>query len=246
MWYNAGMKTERKLVNILGFGVDSFTFDEALDYAASMSGQIVTINPEMIENAHKNSEFSKVISDAELVVPDGIGIEIGLKILGHRVKRIPGIELGKALIKNFSQSDKTVAFLGAKPGVIDRAINNLKNEFPKLNVVYSHDGYFEDDNDIIEAIVSASPDLILVALGSPKQEIFSCKLKQKLPNSVMIGLGGSFDVWAGDVKRAPEIYQKLGLEWLYRTIKEPYRIKRIFPTLPLFILRVIKERLCDT
>ena len=111
-----------------------------------------------------------------------------------------------------------------------------------LNVVYSHDGYFDNDEDIIESVISANPDLILVALGSPKQEFFIHNLKEKLPNSTLIGLGGSFDVWAGVVERAPKIYQKLGLEWLYRTLKEPKRFKRIFPTLPLFVLKVLKER----
>jgi N-acetylglucosaminyldiphosphoundecaprenol N-acetyl-beta-D-mannosaminyltransferase len=96
---------------------------------------------------------------------------------------------------------------------------------------------------VISELVSTVPDLVLVALGSPKQEYFIDRLKNNLPNSVMIGLGGSFDVWSGYVNRAPKIYQKLGLEWLYRTLKEPSRFKRIFPTLPLFILEVMKERL---
>ncbi len=237
------MKKDRQLVNIQGFGVDSFTFDEALDYAVNNCGQIVTINPEMIDAAHKNSDFSNIISNAELVVPDGIGVEIGLKLLGHNVKRIPGIELGKALVEKFSEQNKTVAFVGAKPEIVGKAIENLKSEFPALNVVYSHDGYFEDDEEIIETLSSAQPDLVLVALGSPKQEIFINKLKQKLQKSVMIGLGGSFDVWSGVVTRAPKIYQKLGLEWLYRTVKEPQRFKRIFPTLPLFVFKVLRERL---
>ena len=206
MCYNIHM--DRDLVKILSFGVDSFNFEEALEYAYANSGQIVTINPEMIETARKNADFAKLINDAELVVPDGIGVEIGLKILGYKVRRIPGIELGKALI-----------------------------------IKYAHDGYFSDDEQILSEIVSANPSLVLVALGSPKQEFFINSLKKRLPNATMIGLGGSFDVWAGTVERAPKIYQKLGLEWLYRTLKEPQRFKRIFPTLPLFVLRVCKERL---
>ena len=240
MWYNRLM--DRDLVKILGFNVDTFTFDEAVDYAFSHHGQIVTINPEMISNGHSMPEFAKVLDSADLVVPDGIGVELGLKILGHKVRRIAGVELGKALIVKFSKEGKSIAMVGAKPEVVDLAVKNLKSEIDNLNIVYAHDGYFKNDEVIISDLVSANPDLVLVALGSPKQEFFNSELKQKLPNATMIGLGGSFDVWAGVVNRAPVIYQKLGLEWLYRTIKEPKRFKRIFPTLPLFVLKVIRER----
>lgn len=233
----------RDLVKILGYEVDSFTFEEAVEYAFLNSGQIVTINPEMITYAQKDTQFSEVIKSADLIVPDGIGVEIGLKILGKNVRRIPGIELGKALIQKFSEEGKHVAMIGAKPEVIGLAVKNLKAEIENLNIVYSCDGYFTDDQQIINSVVKAEPDLILVALGSPKQEFFISRLKNLLPNATMIGLGGSFDVWAGVVERAPKVWQKLGLEWLYRTINDPKRFKRIFPTLPLFILKVLKERL---
>ena len=234
---------DRDLVKLLGYGVDSFTFDEAVEYAYSHHGQIVTINPEMISEARKNKDFSEIVENADLVVPDGIGVEIGLKILGHKVRRIPGIELGRALIVKFSDENKTVAFVGAKPEVVESAVKMLRTDIQNLNVVYFHDGYFKDANIIMDSLYQAKPDLVLVALGSPKQEFFIAEMKTRLPNSTFIGLGGSFDVWAGHVERAPEIYQNLGLEWLYRTIKEPKRFKRIFPTLPLFILSVLKERL---
>src|SRR5574344_138208 len=234
---------ERHLVKILEINVDTFLFDEAVNYALNTPGQIVTINPEMISTAQNIPDFAKIISNAQLVVPDGIGVEIGLKILGHNVKRIAGIELGYALIKKFSENGKSIALIGAKPEVIALAVKNLKSDIKNINIVYSHDGYFEEDPQIFEDVVKSNPDLILVALGSPKQEFFINSLKDKLPNATMIGLGGSFDVWAGVVDRAPVIFQKLGLEWLYRTIKEPKRFKRIFPTLPLFILKVLKERL---
>ena len=234
---------KRNLVKLLGYDIDTFTFVDAVDYAYTNPGQIVTINPEFIEMAKQNKEFSLILSCADLVVPDGIGIEIGLKILGYKVKRIPGIELGKALINEFTNRGKRIALVGAKPEVIELAINNLKEEFKNINIVYAHDGYFKDESVILEEVKKSSPDLVLTALGAPKQEFFNYKLKQSLPNATLIGLGGSFDVWAGVVQRAPEIYQKLGLEWLYRTIMQPERFKRIFPTLPLFIINVIKERL---
>ena len=241
MCYNIIMN--RSTVDILGYGVDTFSFDEAVDYIVKTHGQVVTINPEMIECADCDINFKNIINSAEMVVPDGIGVQLGLKILGHNVERIAGIDLGKALIKRACYLNKSVALIGAKPEIIENTVNNLKNELPDLNIVYYHDGYFEDNEKIANELKEITPDFVFVALGSPKQEFFINDLKSLLPNSVMIGLGGSFDVWAGSVKRAPAIYQKLGIEWLYRTVCDPKRLKRIFPTLPLFVLKVLKERL---
>lgn len=229
---------ERNLVKLQGFNIDTFTFDEALQYAEK--GQVVTINPEMILSARRNADFAEIINSAELVIPDGIGVQLGLKILGHNVRRIAGIEFGRKLIDKFAS--QPTAFVGAKPEIITKAVENLKKEVPNLNAVYVQDGYFKDDDRVLEELTAANPKLVLVALGSPKQEIFISKAKKLLPNALFIGLGGSFDVWSGVVERAPEIWQKLGLEWLYRTVKEPKRFKRIFPTLPLFVLKVFKEK----
>ncbi len=229
---------ERNLVKLQGFNIDTFTFDEALQYAEK--GQVVTINPEMILSAKSNPDFAEIINSAELVIPDGIGVQLGLKILGHNVRRIAGIEFGRKLIDKFAS--QPTAFVGAKPEIIQKAVENLKKEVPNLDAVYVQDGYFKDDDRVLDELTAANPKLVLVALGSPKQEIFISKAKNLLPNALFIGLGGSFDVWSGVVERAPEIWQKLGLEWLYRTVKEPKRFKRIFPTLPLFVLKVFKEK----
>ena len=243
MCYNNLM--DRNLVNILGYGVDTFSFDDAIDYIIKNKGQVITINPEMIECAIKNPEFADVLRNAELVIPDGIGVQIGLKILGYDVHRIPGIDFGKELIRRAKYLNKKVALVGAEQNVIENAVVNLKGEFPALEIVYYHNGYFEDKNVIYEDLLSKVPDLVLVALGSPKQEFFIKELKSRLPQAVFIGLGGSFDVWAGCVKRAPVFYRRIGCEWLYRLIHDPARLKRIFPTLPVFMLRVIKERLLN-
>ena len=234
---------DRAKVDILGYGVDTFCFDDAVDYIYQTHGQIVTINPEMIEYGKKNSEFKDLINNAELVVPDGIGVKIGLKILGTTVERIPGIDLGKAILKRAQYLKKTVALVGAQQDVIENAVVNLKIEMPELNIVYYRDGYFTDENEVFQNLLLEKPDVVLVALGSPKQEFFINNIKKQLSDAIFIGLGGSFDVWAGKVKRAPKIFRSLGLEWLYRIITEPERIKRVFPTLPLFIFKVIKERL---
>lgn len=232
---------ERNPIKIQNLNVDTFTFDEAVDYIEK--GQVVTINPEMIDYASKHPDFANILKEAELVIPDGVGVQLGLKILGHNVKRIAGIEFARKIIEKNAADGKTIALIGAKPHVIEKAVENLKKEISGINIVYYHDGYFKDDTEILNQLQLKKPHLVLTALGAPKQEEFNYMAKKLLPESLFIGVGGSFDVWAGEVERAPEIYQKLWLEWLYRTVKEPKRFKRIFPTLPLFVLKVLKEKI---
>ena len=236
---------ERKTVKIQNINIDTFSKSEALNWALKSHGQLVTLNPEMIMYSRKNSNFRDILNKSELVIPDGIGVEIGLKILGYNVKRIAGIEFSHNLIEKFNEQNLSVALLGAKQEVIELVIQNLKKEFPTLNIVYVQNGYFTNEESVKEGLIQSGAKLVLVALGSPKQEIFINSLKSKMSETLFIGVGGSFDVWSGLVERAPEIWQKLGLEWLYRTVKEPKRFKRIFPTLPLFVLYVLKERLCN-
>lgn len=233
---------ERNLVKIQRLNVDTFTIDEAIKYANTISGQVITINPEIIENASQNPDFAEIINSAELVIPDGIGVEIGLKILGYNVRRIAGIEFSHRMIEECAKNSQSVALVGAKPQIVEKAKENLEKEISGLYITYAHDGYFSNDEEIINELKIRQPRLVLCALGSPKQEEFIIKAKQVLPNALFVGVGGSFDVWSGVVERAPEIYQKLGLEWLYRTVKEPKRFKRIFPTLPLFVLKVLREK----
>lgn len=233
---------ERNTVRLQGFNIDTFTFEEAVQFICEKRGSVVTINPEMIRFSKNNSEFANFVKSANLVVPDGIGVEIGLKILGHSVRRIAGVEFAKRLVEEFSKTSAPIAFIGAKPEIIEKAVNNLKSEYSGLNACLVQDGYFKDDERVLEELKDSDAKLVLVALGSPKQEFFIEKAGKLLPDAVMVGIGGSFDVWSGVVKRAPEIYQKLGLEWLYRTVKEPKRFKRIFPTLPLFVLNVLCEK----
>ena len=146
------------------------------------------------------------------------------------------------MIEVCAKNSQSVALIGAKPEIVEKAKENLINEFQQLYITYIHDGYFDDDEKILKELKIRQPRLVLCALGSPKQEEFIFKAKKILPEALLIGVGGSFDVWSGVVKRAPVIYQKLGLEWLYRTAKEPKRFKRIFPTLPLFVLKVLREK----
>ncbi len=238
----------RKKEPVLGFGVDLFTFEEALQYVhtclkENTGMQIVTINPEMISLGNKDKEFAAVLNNADLVIPDGVGVKIALKIKGISQENIPGIEFSKKLIGMCELEGFSIGLIGAKEEVIQKAVQNIRNEHENLNITYIRNGYFDEEQEkiIIEELKAVSPRVLFVALGAPKQELFISKLKPQMPNTVFIGVGGSFDVWSGMVKRAPKIYQTLGLEWLYRTVKEPARFKRIFPALPLFLIQVIIE-----
>jgi len=234
-------------VKLLGIQIDNDSFEQTVDRAFNLMSidkvsQIVTINPEMFEEAKKNEEFKQIIDEAELVVPDGIGVKLALKLKGKNADRIAGIDFAKALLEKCAETGKKVAIVGAKEEVIVKAVENLRNEIQGLNIAYYHNGYFNDNNSIYDELKNINANFVLAALGSPKQEYFIYNAKKILPPCLMIGIGGSLDVWSGMVKRAPQIYQNLGLEWLYRTITQPERFKRIFPTLPLFLLKSITYR----
>lgn len=234
-------------LELLGQRVDTYSFKEALNKARALIdsnkvSQVVTINPEMFDTAEKDPEFAKILADAEMVIPDGIGVKIALKIHGYNVERIPGIDFTRQLLVDTAKCEIPIAIIGAKSEVIEKAVENLQQEIPNINIVYYHDGYFKDENEIYNELKIKSPKLILVALGSPKQEKFIYKAKSVLNPALMIGIGGSLDVWSGNIKRAPKFIQKTGMEWLYRTILQPSRLKRIFPTLPMFLIKVLSYK----
>ncbi len=239
---------QRKKEPVLGFGVDLYTFEDSLQFVhqclkENKGMHIVTINPEMIALGRKNDEFGRVINEADLVIPDGVGVKLALKIKGINQENIPGIEFSKKLMSICELEGFTIGLLGAKEEVVQQAAKKLREEHENLNITYIRNGYFDEQEEdiILQELKAIAPRVVFVALGAPKQELFISKIKSEMPSTVFIGVGGSFDVWSGIVKRAPEWWQKLGLEWLYRTLKEPARFKRIFPALPLFLVRVIIE-----
>jgi len=232
--------------NLLGFDISTLPQEELIESALSQIGEnknvhIVTINPEIMEMAAKNDDLSDIIKSAEIIIPDGIGIKIGFKIKGIDIQRTAGIEFAYKLLEKAQEKNLPVALIGAKNDVLELTSANLKKKMPNLNIVYQRDGYFgeADEEGILENIIALKPSVVLVALGAPKQEIFISKLKNCCKGTIFVGVGGSFDVWSGRTRRAPVIFQKLGLEWFYRTVTQPSRLKRIFPTLPLFLFRVI-------
>lgn len=234
---------ERK-AKVQGFNVNLMSFDEVIKALVcaindEKNVHVVTINPEIIQNAKKNFELKQIINDAEIVTPDGVGVKIALKMKGIKQEQVTGVDLSKKMLEIAADEKFKVALVGAKPEILELVVQNLKNKYENIDIVYSHDGYFTDFDPIIKDVINSGAKFLLCAMGSPKQEFFISELKKQAKGVVMIGVGGTFDVLSGKVQLAPQIYRKLGLEWLYRTIKQPERFKRIFPTLPIFFFQSI-------
>ena len=232
----------------MGVRFDALTPEEALERAAELAAgdscsYAVTPNPEIVWLARKQPALKEALNGADLVVPDGIGIVYAARILGMPLPaRVPGIELAAGLLKQMAVSGESVYLLGAKPGVAERATRRLQEQYPGLAVVGTGDGYFREDEPVIEKINACKPRLLLVCLGFPRQELWMAKYRDQIKAGLMMGLGGSLDVFAGDVKRAPESWRRLNLEWLYRLACQPSRLGRMLK-IPVFLLSVVWERL---
>lgn len=204
---------------------------------------LVTVNTEIIMYARENPGYANILKGADLVTPDGIGIIIGSKILGTPIQeRLTGFDLMVRLFHLCSERQYSVYFLGAEPDVIKETVQRVEKDYPSLKIAGYHHGYFDEDSSILEDMEAARPDVVFVGLGVPGQEQWIHRCRRKLDKGMFIGVGGSFDVLAGKVKRAPLIWQKLNLEWLYRLIQRPSRWKRM-TVLPIFILKVIIARI---
>lgn len=204
---------------------------------------IVTANPETFMMSKKDDELKKLLKDKEtILVPDGIAIVKTAKMIGYDVKeRITGIDIANKLLDYGNELKKTIYLFGAKQEVIDSMKEVLKKNYPNLKVVGSSNGYEKDKDGVFKKIISKKPDIVLVALGIPMQEKLIYKHLEKFDKGIFVGVGGSFDVISGHKKRAPKIFIKLNLEWLYRIISEPKRIKRFYDSNIKFIFKVKKE-----
>lgn len=234
-------------IDILGVGFDDITLPQAVERAVRPDRDgpryVVTPNPEMVQRAQKEPAFRSVLNGADLVLPDGVGITYAAKILGRPLRcRVPGIDFAAALCDELAKDGKRLFLLGAKPGVAEQAAENLKKDHPGLTVCGVHDGYFKEDSPVLEAIRAAGADVVFVCLGFPRQEYWMAQNGRDTGAALLVGLGGSLDVFAGQVKRAPEGFRKLGLEWFYRLVTQPSRIGRM-AKLPLFLVSAVGERM---
>ena len=234
--------------DVLGVAFDDVTLDEAVDRALAMLEEdgphmVATPNPEIVQRAQKDREFAGILAQADLVIPDGVGVVYAAKILGRPLKgRVPGIDFASALMGRMAGTGRRLYLLGAKPGVAEEAGRRILERHPNITLCGTQDGYFQDEEAALLKVAAARPDLLFVCLGAPKQEKWMARWGKHTGARLAIGLGGALDVFAGKVERAPESWQKLGLEWLHRLAKDPSRIGRMMK-LPLFLVSALGARL---
>ena len=235
---------------ILGRPVDCLTAEQAaaeisLAWERKAFFHVVTANAEMLYQSTRDRALAAVIEEAELVTADGIGVVLASRLLGRPVpERVAGYDLMLKCLEMAAQRGIPVFFFGARPGVLQDAVLAASCRFSGLQVVGSRHGYFkeEEEEGIARQISLQEPGLLLVALGVPKQEKWISRFRGILPTCTVIGVGGSFDVLSGKVRRAPGWVQRAGLEWLYRIFREPSRLKRA-ANLPFFLLSVLRQAL---
>ncbi|SNX54520.1 WecB/TagA/CpsF family glycosyltransferase [Thermoanaerobacterium sp. RBIITD] len=236
----------RDRLNIFGVPIDKVTMADAVDMVQNFLKEdrlhiVATPNAEIIMMAQNDEEYKDILNKTDMNVPDGSGVVFASKVYKEDLpERVAGFDLMMELIKIASLKKQKIYLLGAKSDVVKDAYLNLIKKYPEIDIVGFHDGYFKDDDEeeLVNDINEKKADLLFVALGAPKQEKWIYKMKDRLNVKVAIGVGGSFDVIAGKVERAPEMYRKLGLEWLYRLLKEPWRYKRMM-ALPKFAIKVL-------
>ena len=233
---------------ILGVDFDTYTLNEATERAVELmneNGQhiICTPNPEIVMEAQKDRELMGILKAADMVTPDGEGVVWASKYSRTKIaERVSGYDLVIRIFDRIKNTDLSVYFLGGAPGVAEKASVMMQKKYPGLKIVGVHDGYFDEKEErrIIADIKRYQPSLLLVGLGSPKQEKWIYNNLRLTGAKVAIGIGGCFDVMSGNLKRAPKIFCKLGLEWFYRLITQPTRFKRMLK-LPRFVIKVRKE-----
>lgn len=228
----------------LGVDVGNFTYGQLKnrilsDINNNVKSFIVAINPEKILTAQKDHELINLLNGATYQIPDGVGILLASRMKKGKIReRITGIDTFVGLCELAADHGKSVFLYGAKPGIAEKATEELKKMFPHLKVAGFLHGYEKDQDYVKQTINEAKPDILFVALGSPNQEYWIVENMDQLNVKVFQGVGGSFDVISGQVKRAPKFFQKIGCEWLYRLLIEPSRIRRQFK-LPLFLFKVL-------
>lgn len=232
----------REKKEIVGVNISDVNMDEAADIlaeylAGDRCSMVFTPNSEILVEAVKDREFEDVLNKGHLVVPDGIGVVIASRFYGTPFReRVAGFDLMMRLMEIADKRGSSIYLLGGKEGVAEEAAIKLTERFGGIRIAGTRNGYFgtESEENIIDDINSSNADILLAALGAPKQEKFIYKHRERLKVRIAMGIGGSLDVLSGRAKRAPEFFRKAGLEWLYRLIMDPRRIIRMM-RLPKFI-----------
>ncbi len=244
-------------VNIFGVEIDNLSFHEAEERVigfleSNRLNTICTPNTEIVMAAKDNPQLKELINDNDLIIADGIGLIYGSKIRKKPLKeRVTGFDLSVKMLDIANEKSYSLFLLGGKEGVAKKAAENISRQYPNIRIAGYHHGYFKgshtgyDDHEeelkIVNMINELKPDIIFVGLGFPKQEMWIAKNKDRICGKVIIGNGGTMDILAGNSKRAPEIFQRLGLEWFYRLMREPSRIKRQI-AIPKFVLSVLLDK----
>jgi len=235
-------------IDVLGVQFDDLTREEAACRGAELLSEdsfhyVVTPNPEFILTSEKDEGFRAVLNGADLVLPDGIGVVYAAKILGTPIReRVAGIEFAADMLDRLNETGGRLYLLGAKPGVAEKAGARIVERCPNITLCGTQDGYFRDEEEVLLKVAAARPDLLFVCLGAPKQEKWMARWGRHTGARLAIGLGGALDVFAGNVERAPERWQKLGLEWAYRLKREPQRAGRM-AKLPLVLVQAVRQRI---
>lgn len=236
---------ENNKINILGIPFTNISFDDMISRTIGHLIKkektfIVTANPEIVMFAKQNKEYKQIVESADYIVPDGFGILLASKMINQPItERVTGYDLTVRLLELCNENGWSVYLLGGKEEVNEAAANNVQKQYPGMKLAGRYHGYFSGEEDlIVKEIQEAQPDLILVALGFPRQEQWIAANKNFFEKGIFIGVGGSIDVLAGTVRRAPAIWRKLNLEWFYRLIKQPSRWRRML-VLPVFIMQVL-------
>ncbi len=237
---------------ILNVKIDNFDYNETINNIINLvderrKGYVITANSLMVMKATENILFKRILNDAKIITPDGIGLIWASNFLGQPLKsRVTGIDLTKRLLRLCAFKGYRLFLLGSSPGITTKIKMGLEENFPGIKIVGFHHGFFSKKEEvlIIEEITRSQPDIIFVGLGSPAQEKWINRNYYAFDQGVFVGVGGSFDVLSGQVKRAPFIFQRLGLEWLYRLIREPYRWRRMM-ALPKFVWYILIQRMLN-
>ena len=234
-------------VRILGVKINKVNIDEAYNLFLNFMerdklSMIFTPNTEIVMKAQEDQELKDILFDADLVIPDGIGLLYASKLHGLGLEeRVTGIDLMDKILNYCNNTKRSIYIFGGKPEVAKEATDNILKKYPNIKIAGYSDGYYKDKEaelKIIDKINESKPDVLFVALGAPKQEKWIYNYRKILNTKVAMGVGGSVDVWAGRVKRAPELFRKIGMEWLYRLLKEPFRVVRMM-ALPKFLIKIL-------